>query len=249
LHYCDRETITVEKPFSIKCDLIVSAAPPSSRPTHPKRRRILTLAIQHVQPPRVLVSPDIVSFSDAHITSPRGPSSSTHTPGSSSLVSKSPALLQGASRQSGDDAEQLGSTFTEVPLLPAPFAQGADEINFAGPSSVLFLGNSTINLDSIELTCDEGEAPRADADDSDVSNEYASEHVLTTRNFELVYMPLQKGFCTFGGLRVLLLEDKLADGDGIVSDDAANQKERISQRVPTRILKEWSVVGEVWVKT
>ena len=136
--------------------------------------------------------------------------------------------------------------FTEIPLLPAPFAEGEDESKFMGSSGVVFLGRSSIPLDPIELLCGETDQPTdaTHGDDTSEANEYDNERVLTVRNFELSYMSLRKGFCTFGGLRVLLLKDAWTDEGGSASNP---DMEGIAPRTPARILEEWGVIGEIWV--
>lgn len=66
--------------------------------------------------------------------------------------------------------------------------------------------------------------------------------MLMSQEFQLEFLPLRAGFATVGGIRVLLLEDRLVDADG---------KEEGKSRKPTeaRTLREWDVVAEVWVKS
>ena len=54
-------------------------------------------------------------------------------------------------------------------------------------------------------------------------------------------MPRKSGFLTIGGLRVLIIEDRLVEEEDSV-DGAPLPSE-------PRILKEWVVIGEVWVKS
>ena len=246
LRQIDRESITVEKPFLVKCNLVVSVTMPSSRGSAAKRRRILTLAIQHVQPPRVLRSPVISSFLEKKITLPKA-SSSPFSPS----VSKRQSLPQATPSQDISTYDQLGSVFTEIPLLPAPFAEGEDESKFMGSSGVVYLGKSSILLDPIELLCGETDKPTDATHEDDTSdvNEPDNERVLTVRNFELSYMSLRKGFCTFGGLRVLLLKDAWIDEDGPASNSGMEGEEGIAPRTQARILEEWGVIGELWIKT
>ena len=48
----------------------------------------------------------------------------------------------------------------------------------------------------------------------------------TSREFKLEYIAFKKGFCTVGGLRVL------AVGDGPVAS----------------VVREWNIIGEMWVR-
>jgi trafficking protein particle complex subunit 13 len=60
--------------------------------------------------------------------------------------------------------------------------------------------------------------------------------------FELEYAPLRTGFVPVGGLRVLLLEDRV---DGA----AEAYLERRTASAPPVVLREWDVIGEIWVKS
>jgi trafficking protein particle complex subunit 13 len=60
-------------------------------------------------------------------------------------------------------------------------------------------------------------------------------------DFELEYTPLRIGFVPVGGLRVLLLED-------LVQGTEEAYPERRSSNAPV-VLKEWDVIGEIWVKS
>ncbi|KAH9971881.1 hypothetical protein BGW80DRAFT_1318992 [Lactifluus volemus] len=61
-------------------------------------------------------------------------------------------------------------------------------------------------------------------------------------DFELEYAPLRTGFVSIGGLRVLLLEDQV---DG--AEEASPERQSMSD--PPVVLKEWDVIGEIWVKS
>jgi trafficking protein particle complex subunit 13 len=62
-------------------------------------------------------------------------------------------------------------------------------------------------------------------------------------DFELEYAPLRTGFVSVGGLRVLLLEDQV---DGAAE---AASPERRGTSDPPMVLREWDVIGEIWVKS
>jgi hypothetical protein len=60
-------------------------------------------------------------------------------------------------------------------------------------------------------------------------------------DFVLEYTPLRTGFVPVGGLRVLLVEDQVQGAEEAYP-------ERRSSNVPV-VLKEWDVIGEIWVKS
>ena len=60
-------------------------------------------------------------------------------------------------------------------------------------------------------------------------------------DFELEYTPLRTGFVLVGGLRIMLLEDRVQGAEEAYP-------ERRSSNGPV-VLKEWDVIGEIWVKS
>jgi len=245
VHRIDRDAIIVEKPFSVSFHLTVSATVPLWRLGSPKCWRSLTLAVQHVQPPRVM-PPSAMLASNLETSGHQLPSSTRHL----NPTSGRQDLPEVPSGKDGADGHQMGAYFSDVPLLPLPFAEGADELNFAGSTSVVFLGTSAIVLEPIQLF---GQGQNEN-DESVVSNSGESdeegdgERVQAVREFDLSYLPLRKGFTTFGGLRVLLVEDRLVD-DEDVPPDGGSGKEAEPRQTEARTLEEWSVVGEIWVNT
>jgi len=93
-------------------------------------------------------------------------------------------------------------------------------------------------------------AKDGNGDDNAVRAEAAQE-------FDLSYVPLVKGFSKIGGLRVILIEDKLTHENQTLSNEAVggpfnggqNRMSGARRSTEVRILKEWSVMGEIWVKT
>ena len=63
-----------------------------------------------------------------------------------------------------------------------------------------------------------------------------------SQEFSLEFLPVRAGFATVGGLRVLLVEDRLVDTEG-------GEEQRARRPLEARTLKEWDVVAEVWVKS
>ena len=65
--------------------------------------------------------------------------------------------------------------------------------------------------------------------------------VTASQEFQLTYVPRKSGFLTVGGLCVLVVEDRLAEED--------DHADGATLPIEPRILKEWEVVAEVWVKS
>lgn len=127
--------------------------------------------------------------------------------------------------------------------MPPPFFQGHDELKSVKSSAgVVFVGPSTVFLPPVELAPEPDQSGAAD----EAGDEPIVEKLQAVQDFELTYMPLVKGFGTVGGLRVLLVEDK-HDGDAeVLEEDVHDGK---SHRREAKILKEWDVIGEVWVSS
>ena len=148
-------------------------------------------------------------------------------------------------------------------LLPPPFAvldPGASD----PPTSptVQSLGPSALFLPQLRLLSPEvggavGAGQRESGHDrnwseSTVDSEMDSDlhetvvsrmhRVLGSQDFELEFLPLNSGFATVGGLRVLIVEDRIVEGDEAVSDRPIWLSE-------VRTLQEWEVVAEIWVHT
>jgi trafficking protein particle complex subunit 13 len=83
--------------------------------------------------------------------------------------------------------------------------------------------------------------------DNDVGGGNTTTGALTARkevqfwDFELEYIPLRIGFVPFGGLRVLVLEDRVQGAE-------EEYPERRSSGA-LAVLKEWDVIGEIWVES
>ena len=99
-----------------------------------------------------------------------------------------------------DEAENEGGGENEGIILPSPFTLSEEVAEKRGASPA---GASALPLD---MEMEGGEA--------------------ASREFKVEYIAFKKGFCTVGGLRVLVV------GDGPV----------------VSVAKEWNVIGEMWVR-
>ncbi|KAI0029736.1 hypothetical protein K488DRAFT_55711 [Vararia minispora EC-137] len=105
-----------------------------------------------------------------------------------------------------------------VKLLPLPMPAVGDEEKYTHVAGACFLGASVQLLPPFALVG----------------------HIPSFAEVELTWVPLRRGFVRIGGLRVIILDDHTV-GEGF-EGVGANGPAR-----PPRILKEWDVVGEVWV--
>lgn len=99
-----------------------------------------------------------------------------------------------------DEAENEGGGEGETIILPSPFTLSEEVAEKRGASPA---GASAFPL---EMEMEGGET--------------------ASREFKVEYIAFKKGFCTVGGLRVLVI------GDGPAA----------------LVAKEWSVIGEMWVR-
>ncbi|KAI0781197.1 DUF974-domain-containing protein [Trametes elegans] len=283
-----RDTIAVDKPFTIGFKLTVQAPAPVARPNEPRRQRIVSVVVQHVQPPKPLTVAAAVASAVATSTgppaqtswSPRPPSSGFSTPSpyatpyrgdfhdtlAQRLLVASPRrmntdLESDAGTDGGDtpgpSAHAAGRVIDLPPPEPAPRV-GAEGKPAASPH-VKFLGTSALFLPSLRLPVPDPPPPaerglghsRGVSDSTDSSVDSDAEEapggvervkVTAAQEFELAYLPLRTGFTTVGGLRVLLVEDRLAEEGDTVEPILGHYTE-------PRVLKEWDVVSELWVKS
>lgn len=186
-----RGMISVEKPFRIACALTISATIPRSYEGQPRKQRILTLVVQHVQQDKKLpatilppVSPPPAHNADGW--SPRMPLSGFSTPSPYATPSRgdfpdslAQRLLVASPRQAAldleSDAEAGTGQVTPSPYaargahgpvsLPPPFAAPDQEIpEPTGLHTVPHLGPSAVFLPQLRLALPQGTAGMAQGD-------------------------------------------------------------------------------------
>ncbi|KAI1790775.1 hypothetical protein LXA43DRAFT_471713 [Ganoderma leucocontextum] len=192
-------------------------------------------------------------------TSPRADFPDTLT---QKLLVASPRHVNGSDVESdggdtpGPNTHAAGRVYDLPPpeLRPPP---GADP-NAPRPDGITFLGTSTLFLPALRLPIPSPPAPVSqprtsshtrDVSESSADSESDNEPLIApdrlkaaaSQEFELSYVPRKSGFLTVGGLRVLIVEDRLVE-----EDDSADGAVPLME---PRILKEWEVIGEVWVKS
>jgi trafficking protein particle complex subunit 13 len=252
-----RDSIAIEKSFVISFTLVVSAFAPSSRPTAPKQCRIISLAVQHVQSPqsvgpfpKLALIPDALSPRVLHSGFTSNPLISDILRDDLNYATTHQKVLVASPQQDSQDVDLTG-VGSDSPLLPPPFVLEARESSSTGTPEVVFLGPSAVFLDQIRLPEKDPSQFGADVEDdpSTESNSGNMAKVQVTRDFELSYLPLKKGFLTVGGLRVLLLEDKIVEDGEAPSGEAGEKSQRTGRQLEAKILEEWGVIGEIWVKS
>jgi hypothetical protein len=129
--------------------------------------------------------------------------------------------------------------------VPPPEPMSGDEARYDKlRGATRFLGASTLLVPPMTLVRAAPESPSPSPYAG--SGEDRGGGDATTRKeerfweFELEYVPLRTGFVPIGGLRVLLLEDRVHGGDETYFE---------RQSSAPVVLKEWDVVGEIWVNS
>ncbi|KAK7023872.1 hypothetical protein R3P38DRAFT_2954647 [Favolaschia claudopus] len=229
-----RDSIKLENPFKVSFALVVSA------PVSFARRRRLLFVVQHLQPPRATATSTILPPNpppepySPRLTSLTSPGFSTPSPMSATFnyaLAHQKLMAVSPIRPSHDD-----SANTSVPL-PPPFFEGAEELRFANVKpGVVFCGPSAVFLPAMEL-----ERPVI-ADEGENTDGEENRKAQAVQDFELQYMPVSRGFCTVGGLRVILVEDQHLE-------DPESEDDKPLFRPEPKTLKEWDVVAEIWVPT
>jgi len=247
-------TIQAGKPFCVACALGVSAS------VREGQQRTLSLAVQHVQPSTARTAPQkappagTTTTATAAATNARLASAvamameSSPTPRSSLTLLDgppigSPRAIQRAEHEEDDPASRQ--------RIPPPEPMQGDEARYDKLRGMTrFVGASTLFVPPMTLVGSHPESESSSAvsrgGGNDVGNDTMASAAPTGKEvrfweFELEYTPLRTGFVPVGGLRVLLLEDR-------VQGTEEAYPERRSSSAPV-VLKEWDVIGEVWVKS
>ncbi|KAF8626146.1 hypothetical protein AX15_005040 [Amanita polypyramis BW_CC] len=226
VRHIPRREIVVEKPFTVKLALVISH---SGR----ERQRVIRIAIQYLQPRRLAQTASAMPTVD--VVNPKLSSSGMTTPTSAvGVLSYAQSQLSIPRSSLADDADltksiqqpesrQVGAR--EQTNFPPPFFDDPNELETTSlQPGVVYVGSSIIFLPRITL----GTEILGDGQNQIV------------QEFEATYVPLRKGFISFGGLRALLVEDRIID-----TSDEDKKPTLVQERIST--LKEWNVVGDIWV--
>ncbi|EJD53235.1 DUF974-domain-containing protein [Auricularia subglabra TFB-10046 SS5] len=252
-----RDAVARDTPFSLRLALTLATLPP----------RAVVLAVQHVQPFRPPPTHTALSAALASRLTLTGPPSRASTPSPTPTIGgRSSVIISRAPSVSGTDTlveSPLVGTFHQASApgsvagasgMPSPHA--LEETGRAPPSDgVLFLGASSYTLppfvfarpEPVQLQ-DEPERPSGEEGGNPPPSTPPprgptppapppSRQELT-KEFELSFIATKPGFATIGGLRVVLLSDE---------ERSDAPEPAAAQGGDARILKEWDIVGEIFV--
>lgn len=257
-----RQDVFVEKPFKIGFTLSV-AAPVG----FVGKQRVLSVVVQHVQlpmisatsststttlPPTITESaakPRVQSFS---ITSPSTTSTPMSRKTSISMLSSNERTLVGSPTEQNSPLPTVPERFASNNTLPPPVPAPQDEDKYAKSAYIRYLGPSAMFLPSLRLSAPAQpiREPGVGFESAEVAKEGLGTRVEGSWDFELEYLPRRTGFWNVGGLRAVLVSDRYEDSDEretVAGHEGLEERKVVIEGV--RVLKEWPVVGEVWVRS
>ncbi|KAI9446628.1 DUF974-domain-containing protein [Lactarius indigo] len=234
--------LLIDKPFRVACTLGVAA------PVREGRQRTLNLAVQHVQLQSSAACDtgrDRSPTDDDSSSSPAAGGGRKHSTVVSCDENPIGASRRPIRRLAAHDATARGGRGGGRISPPVPGDEGRYEklrgaTHFLGPSTLL-VPLMTFDARPVpEMSTSLGSEGDDGKDDVRVSGASATTKEVRFWEFELAYAPLKTGFVSVGGLRVLLLEDRVDGAAEAYADKRAG--------VPAT-LREWDVIGEIWVKS
>lgn len=230
------------------------------------RERLVRVVVQHVAPPRpAAISQSLANAQNANITPERMP----RPPQRPALATKRSTSTLSLARRSESTlwndavsistAEGTTTTLAQSPVeisqdvnkpegqsksLPAPFRdpgvvallrpgqEPVDEASKEEPG-VIFLGSSAMLLQPFRFSSASARTIGTPGKDSELPRGQASQ------DFNSEFYPLREGFATVGGLRVVVVEDREINADEVVG---------ISNDMEPKIIREWDLIADVWVR-
>lgn len=182
-------------------------------------RRKVALAVQYVSSRAHTVNTEAVSPS---LSSPGLPSSA---PVTFNYTSAHQRILTASSRPLSTEAitQDSNNPGHSQTVFPPPYFEEMN-VNISSSSRVVPVGPSLLFLSPVELGL------------SNHQGEGLSK-VQLVQEFEMTFVALRKGFSTVGSFRILLVDDDLDEGEN----------KRMKSQTRARVLKEYDVVGELWV--
>ncbi|KAG6820788.1 hypothetical protein H0H93_011553 [Arthromyces matolae] len=218
---CPSGPIRVEEPFTLSLTLVLSTT--RQLVSECSRRRV-QLIVQRLKPPKPRLASVVVpsrkdGFNSRHQSSGLSTPSSVALTFNYALAHQKLSAVASPLQQALNTLEGITNEDEhDISTVPPSYFKGHREVE--KPSTVLSMGLSTLPLPLIELDSSEADA---------------SGQIVAFQDFELTYLPTQKGFTSIGGFRVVLVHDRYVDDE---ENSGQNQ---------IRILKEWDVITEIWV--
>lgn len=256
----DKDAISLNVPFTVNFTATTAAFVP------PSKKRVLTLAVQHVIPSRQIPQ----SRNANAVKKPIHPTFHSPAPSGAST----PRILSMDLHPSLVESPKIHNVLEKdskhgVTTLPSPYADEGDASLYKNETSmdgsihsgiVDFLGSSAITLPPFHLT-QQSElitpAPVGSGSGtpgSATSAGFGDVKRISSYQFSLEFLPVKMGLAAIGGMRILLLSDTEEDleiepglEDLIGKREIINAAWKRAESRNARILHEWPVVAEVWI--
>ena len=219
-------SVLIEKPFSISFGVVLSTTIPSGKEG---LKRKVALAVQYISPRTI---PGLGASSvNIDSAAPSVPSPGISTPSSASATFNHTLahqkFLAASSRPCTTEAvsQDTNNPGHSQIVFPPPYF--GEEVNgkVSLSSRVVPVGPSLLFLPPVELGL------------SSHQGEGLSSKTQLVQEFEMTFVALQRGLSTVGGIRILLADDNWDEGE----------HKGMKTQVQARDLKEYDVVGELWV--
>ena len=216
-------SVLVEKPFSISFGVVLSSAIPSGKEG---LRRKVALAVQYTSP-RTLpaLGASTVNIEAAPSVLSPGIPTPTSAAATFNYTLAHQKILAASSRPFTTEAvSQDNNPGHFQTVFPPPYFEEEANGKVSLSTRVVPVGPSLLFLPPVELGL------------SNHQGEGLSKAQLV-QEFKMTFVALQRGLSTVGGVRILLVDDDLDEGEN----------KRMKSQTQARVLKEYDVVGELWV--
>ena len=212
-------SVLVEKPFSMSFGVVLSTTIPPGKEGF---RRMIALAVQYVSPRTIPALGAPTENIEAVAPSPGIPTPSS-APATFNYTLVHQKFLAASSRPFSAEAviQDTNNPGHYQTIFPPPYVEEEDSGKVSLSSRVVPVGPSLLFLPSVELDSSGHGLPKAQL----------------VQEFDMTFVALQKGLSTVGGIRILLVDDDLDEGEN----------KRMKSQMQGRILKEYDIVGELWV--
>lgn len=215
-----QQPVHVYDRFTIEFKLTVSASIPKGI-----QNQTVSIVVQHLRPPRASSAAES-SVANSNRDLMGGFSTSSQVRNAPTVPDRLLATSSSVQINSGRN-----NLLPLSPSLPPPHFGTADQIRDAKLKGCTLVGPSSLALESIKLCTPAAQSSREDV--------HPAARTEGSRQFELTFIPLQTGYICVGGLRILLVDHELSDTEASVH--------RVVKE--PRTLREYDVVGEVWVSS
>lgn len=215
------KNVLVEKPFSISFVVVLSTTIPLGKEG---LKRKVALAVQYVSPhtlPALGASTANIEAVAPSVLSPGIPTPSS-APAAFNYTLALQKFLAASSRPEALSRDTNNPGHSQTVFPPPYFDKASGKVSLS--SRVVPVGPSLLFLPPVELGL------------SGYQGEGLSKAQLV-QEFEMTFVALQRGLSTVGGVRILLVDDDLDEGEN----------KRMKLQTQARVLKEYDVVGELWV--